>query len=142
MEVNQSSSLDDRPSFSSFWKTKEETAGKSLTFVQSDPSQASKQGKFQISIILFNHSDMRTKRRAILPSLYSPHTTHIEASFGLFPFSTRPLGLETDSPQVFPSGTMPRYGQLDLSMRVLGHARKAGRVWNLAGGRGLGASPL
>lgn len=47
MEARQSTSPENRPSFSSYWrKTKKDTSVKSLTFVQSDPSQSTKQCMF------------------------------------------------------------------------------------------------
>lgn len=51
MKAAQSLSLDDRPSFSSFWKNNEDTANK-LIFVQSNPSQSNRQSEFQFSFFL------------------------------------------------------------------------------------------
>lgn len=68
--MDQHSSQEDRPSFATFWqKNKSESADNRLTFVQSDPGQLEKQGKYPKNIFSISHgcwstSSLYSSRRA------------------------------------------------------------------------------
>lgn len=120
MEAHHSSS-DDRPSFTTFWrKNNEDPSNKSLTFVQSDPGQSSKQGKKFPNAT--NNRELRPTHETLPCPLYNPTST----LFLLVALGSGDCVSRTWRGASFFCGTMPQSGHEDLSSRLVGHTEVTG----------------
>lgn len=126
MEAHHSSS-DERPSFATFWRKNDgDSSTKSLTFVQSDPSQTNKQGKN-------SHNKSKTKNfnrlmRRCLALFITPRALFLLVALG--------PGLPVSD---LARGALFVVLYLNQGMRICQHGssaiqrRPARQVWNLAG---------